>query len=108
LRWTWYAVRTAGDELVFQTGGRVWSFDDSGLKWTVAAHGHNRRMFRVQRGSEIEFEISYRDPSASYWARNDPTRDALDEQADDMFLWVEEISRSARMRGDLIRVWGVT
>ena len=101
----WYAVRLSEDKVVFQTGTTIFPLAAADLVWTVSASSPGRRRFRIERGGGVVLEVSYRDPSASFVAKNDPTRDELDEELDDMFLWVCEVSRSPDMRHDLAKVW---
>ena len=100
----WVAVRKSGGELVFQAGERVWPLS-SATNFTVEPSPRGKRTFRVRRGSEVEFEIIYKDPALTYLARNDPARDALDEEHDDIFLYIAMLSEDERQQANLASIW---
>lgn len=100
----WVVVRKRGTTVVLSYRRHTWDLGDPRTRVSISTRG-KRRVFRLVSDGVTEIDLSYRDPSQSFLARVDPSRDALDEVLDDFFLWVEDITKDAQMRSNLAKVW---
>jgi hypothetical protein len=80
---------------MYSDGGRVY-FQYGERRWDLLARGTRVEWKRAGKLNTIQvlerdtlaFELSYRSVLSSLHARWDPTFDAMDEETEDLFLWV--------------------